>query len=293
MRPCPCGSGEKFKRCCGAPAASTAEPPKAAREIISHQLLEMRRLEAKDHRRRLMQGFGQPIISGELQGYRRVAVGNHIQWSKTWLTFNDFLFAYIKAVLTPLWGQAEQSKPESEQHPLMHWLRRIAVVMRSAHADQTPAKINTTPITGAFRAYLGLAYDLYLSAHNAELAALLVKRLRNEKTFEGALYEAYVVGRFAVAGFSVEFEDESDSTVSHCEFTATRQVTGRKFSVEAKAISSASSRAGESNKSPRVRRLLSNALRKEAAYDRIIFIELNRTQDLSPHGEPDWGGPLV
>ena len=117
-------------------------------------------------------------------------MGNHIQWSKTWLTFNDFLFAYIKAVLTPQWGQAEQSKPEGEQHPLMHWLRRIAVAMRSTQAGLTPAKINTAPMTGASRAYLGLAYDLYLSAHNAELPELLVKRLRNAKTFEGALYEA-------------------------------------------------------------------------------------------------------
>ena len=52
-------------------------------------------------------------------------------------------------------------------------------------------------MTGVVRAFVGLAYDLYLSAHNAELPALLLTRLRNAKTFEGALYEASVIGTFA------------------------------------------------------------------------------------------------
>lgn len=117
-------------------------------------------------------------------------------------------------------------------------------------------------MTGVVRAYLGLAYDLYLSAHNAELPALLLKRLRNAKTFDGALYEAFVIGAFDKAGFAIEFEDEGDSTVSHCEFTATHNVTGRKFSVEAKAVSSMSDRAGGSVKPPRIRNLLYSALVK-------------------------------
>jgi hypothetical protein len=56
------------------------------------------------------------------------------------------------------------------------------------------------------RAFLGLAYDLYLTAHNAELPPLLMKYLRNARTFEGALYEASVIGTFAKAGFAIEFE---------------------------------------------------------------------------------------
>ena len=81
--------------------------------------LKAQRHEAKEHRRRLLQGLGRPIISFENQGYRVVAVGNEVHWSKNWLTFVDFLLDYIKAVLTPEWGQAEQAKPENEQHPLM------------------------------------------------------------------------------------------------------------------------------------------------------------------------------
>jgi hypothetical protein len=239
-----------------------------------------------------MQGLGRPIISAELQGYRLVAVGNQIRWSRTWLTFTDFLFDYIKAVLTPAWGQAELAKPETEQHPLMDWSRRIAA-FKAMHANSKRGRIYTAPMTGVVRAFLGLAYDLYLSAHNAELPALLVKRLRNPKTFEGALYEASVIGTFAKAGFTIEFEDESDSTVSHCEFTATHKITGRKFSVEAKAVSSMSNRAGKTSNPPRVRNLLYDALRKTAAHDRVIFVELNRTQNMTPHGEADWVAPLA
>jgi hypothetical protein len=124
------------------------------------------------------------------------------------------------------------------------------------------------------------------------LPALLLKRLRNAKTFEGALYEASVIGTFAKAGFTIEFEDESDSTVSHCEFTATHKDTGRKFSVEAKAVSASSKRAGQSSEPPRIRNFLYDALCKKADHDRIIFIELNRAQTITENGEPDWAAPL-
>jgi hypothetical protein len=289
--PCSCGSGLKFKRCCGAPARPVVQPQGPIPDAFARLQLEMRRHEAKEYRRRLMQGLGRPIVSFESHGYRLVAVGNEIRWSKNWVTFVDFLFDYIKAVLTPAWGQAELAKPEAEQHPLVHWMRRIDA-FKKAHAHAKQGKIYVAPMTGIVRAFLGLAYDLYLSAHNAELPMLLLKRLRNAKTFEGALYEASVVGTFAKAGFTIEFEDEGDPTVSHCEFTAIHKVTGRKFSVEAKAISSTSPRAGTTGQPPRIRNLLYAALRKRAAHHRIIFIELNRSQTMTAKGEPDWVAPL-
>lgn len=252
---------------------------------------ELQQHEASEQQRRLMQGLGRPIISFESHGYRIVAVGNQIFWSKTWLTFTDFLLYYIKSVMTLEWGQKELAKPLTEQHPLIEWSRRVGEFLKTNTSNRI-GKIYEAPMTGVVRAYLSLAYDLYLSAHNATLPELLLKRLRNAKTFEGAFYEAYVIGTFAKAGFTIEFEDEGDSTSSHCEFTATHQVTGRKFSVEAKAISSASSRAGTTSNPPRIRNLLYGALKKVAPYLRIIFIELNRSQTRLPNGEPDWVTPI-
>jgi len=153
---------------------------------------------------------------------------------------------------------------------------------------KAPDGIYSAEMTGAMRAYLGLAYDLYLSAHNAELPELLLKRLRNPQTFEGAIYEARVIGSLARAGFHIELEDETDSDRSHCELTATHKDTGRKFSVEAKAVTSVSSRSGASAEPPRIRNQLHKALCKQADHERMIFIELNRAGTGTPGEVPDW-----
>jgi hypothetical protein len=147
-------------------------------------------------------------------------------------------------------------------------------------------------MTGAIKAFFGLAYDLYLCEHNAELPPLLLKRLRNRATFEGALYEAYVIGLFARAGFLIKMEDEQDSTRTHCEFVATHKETGRKFSVEAKAVTSASRRAGATSEQPKIRNKLYEALLKDVSYPRLVFIELGRTHTLRENGEPDWAADI-
>jgi hypothetical protein len=262
-----------------------------APEDLARMRLEMQRHEAREHRRRLMQGLGRQIVSFESHGFRLVAVGNEVSWSRGWRTFHDFLLDYIKAVLTPEWGVAELAKPEGERHPLANWFLRVGSFLQ-ARAGPQRGEVHTEQMTGVVRAYIGLAYDLYLGAHNAELPELLMKRLRNRNTFEGVLYETFVIGCFAKGGFEIEFEDEGDSTVSHCEFTATHKTTGRKFSVEAKAVTSASGRAGASGQPPRIRDKLYDALGKNAEHERMIFIELNRTQTLSGAGEPDWAAPV-
>jgi hypothetical protein len=288
--PCPCGSGKKYKRCCGA-IGPVAPPPQsqATPEIPRDALLEFRRQEAREYQRRLMQGLGRPIISFESNGYRLVAIGNEIQRSTRWRTFHDFLADYIKYLLTPEWGKAELVKPEAERHPLFSWFGKYE---RYTAAVAKRGEIFSAPMTGAIKAVLGLAYDLYLCAHNAELPPLLLKRLRNPATFEGAVYEAYVIGLFARAGFSIEMEDEEDPTKMHCEFVATHKETGRKFSVEAKAVTSLSRRAGARAEPPKIRGKLYDALSKEVEHPRIVFIELGRTHTINDNGEPDWAAAI-
>jgi hypothetical protein len=284
---------QEYKRCCGAigPATSPLQS-QATPQFPRDALLEFRRQEAREHQRRLMQGLGRPIISFEWNGYRLVAVGKQIRWSNRWRTFHDFLTDYIKYLLTPEWGTAELAKPETERHPLFLWFTKTSEYQHHIAAAAKPAEIFSAAMTGAIKAFLGLAYDLYLCAHNAELPPLLLKRLRNPATFEGAVYEAYVVGLFARAGFSIEMEDEEDSTKMHCEFVATHNETRRKFSVEAKAITSLSRRAGPRPESPKIRGKLYDALSKEVEYPRIVFIELGRTHTINDKGEPDWAAAI-
>lgn len=260
--------------------------PGPSPEVIAQMQFELARHEAREHQRRLMQGLGRPIISFEDHGNRIVCVGMEVHWANTWRTFTDFLFDYIKLKLTPEWGNAELAKPEAERHPLLKWYHKVCTFQRSQ--SRNPDGIYEATMTGAVRAYLGLAYDLYLCAHNAELPELLLKRLRNSQTFEGALYEARVIGALAKAGFHIELEDETDSDRSHCELTATHKDTGRKFSVEAKAITALSTRSGASAESPRIRNQLYKALCKQADHERIIFIELNRAGTGAPGETPDW-----
>ena len=255
-------------------------------QALARMQLECARQEAREHQRRLMQGLGRPIVSFEDNGYRVVCVGNEVRWSKAWHTFADFLLDYIKMKLTPAWGNAELAKPDAERHPLLRWFAIMGEVQQ-ALAKQ-PNGLYQSQMTGAIRAYLGLAYDLYLCAHNAELPNLLLKRLRNAQTFEGALYEARVIVSLAKAGFNIELEDETDSERSHCELTAAHKDTGRKFSVEAKAVTSLSARSGASTEPPRIRSQLYKALGKRADHERMIFIELNRA-GINPSADvPEW-----
>jgi hypothetical protein len=284
---CPCGSGKKYKHCCGKLYLGKPEVMGPTPQSIQQIRLQLAREEAREHQRRLLQGLGQPIISFEDRGYRIVAIGTQLRWSKGWRTFPDFLFDYIKLVLTPEWGNAELAKPEAQRHPLLDWYRKVCDFQR-AHQTSALNGIHQAAMTGAVRAYLGLAYDLYLCAHNVELPDLLLKRLRNAKTFEGALYEAYVIANLAKAGFHIELEDESDSTRTHCELTATHKGTGRRFSVEAKAIASTSTRAGSSAAPPRIRGKLYDALCKQANHERLVFIEINREELGTPGQVPDW-----
>lgn len=248
--------------------------------------LEFERHNAKEYRRRLMQGLGRPIISFESNGYRVVAVGNQLRWGKTWKTFFDFLGDYIKTSLTPDWGNAELKKPLEQRHPLIQWYHMLCTFQRAAIPNKNG--IYDARMTGAVKAYFSLAYDLYLSAHNAKLQDLLLKRLRNPATFEGALYEAHVIGCFAKAGFEIDFEDEGDSNTTHCEFTAKHPETGQVFSVEAKAVTSQSSRAGSSAVPPKIGSKLHSALVKKAKGKRVVFIEMNRADPTRAGEVPSW-----
>lgn len=279
--PCPCGSGKKYKRCHGAisqdgnaaaqvPMVMRA-PVMRAQPEIARQLEEMK---ARQVQRERQQGLGRPIISTEAHEHRIVAVGNRLFFSKGWRTFHDFLFDYIKDALGREWGAAEQQKPLEQRHPIMQWNAKLGELPRT----KPRGEIESGPATGAVGAYLGLAYNLYLLAHNVEIQSRLIQRLKNPDTFWGAYYETFVASVFIKAGFDLEFENEDDRTRTHCEFTATFKRTGKRFSVEAKARNfqaSAENRARSGRPRLRVWRQLSGALHKLADHARVVFVDMS------------------
>jgi SEC-C motif len=273
--PCPCGSGLKFKRCHFSPRFELPFLVHQARiekrhEVEARRLLDERK--AQELQRQQQQGLGRPIISVEHEGYRFVAVRSRLYYSKTWKTFTDFLGDFIKTTLSGEWGNAELKKPLEKRHPILQWYHHICTLQRK-HV-QKPGEIYSAPVTGAVSAYYGLAYNLYLIAHNVhDIESRLIARLKNPENFQGALYETRVAAELIKAGFELEYEDEDDRSKSHCEFTATYARTQKRFSVEAKSRPADLDGKG---KLLRVGRQLYGALEKQAKFERLVFIDINR-----------------
>jgi hypothetical protein len=231
--------------------------------------------------------LGRPIISFVHEGYRIVFVGNRVCWNKEekWLTFPSFLDTYLIQVFNEDWGKAELKKDFSKRHPIVQWHNCVCEERRKASNQE--GKLIETPVTGAMFAYLTLANNLYLIAHNIHLVhgkglhTHLIKRLKNPTSFYDAFYETMVAASFIKAGFIIELENEEDSGLDHAEFIATSLKTKKKYSVEAKHR-----RAGKTHTG--ISKQLYNALKKDLPHKRVVFINLNIPQNIKKDGRLEW-----
>jgi hypothetical protein len=138
-------------------------------------------------------------------------------------------------------------------------------------------------MTGATRAFVNLAYNIYLIAHHTEkdgdaIVRGYLARLKSTRSdaFAGALFETYAAAAFLKAGFTLEFENERDGSDSHVEFVALFPKTGKRFSVEVKARERASgSNDVDDVKRLRVANKLNKALGKKAMHTRVVMIEIS------------------
>jgi len=279
---CPCGSGKKYKKCCldvsktqhsGKIRSWNSLPPQIQVALEQHEAQELIRTQ--------QQGLGKPIISTTIGDHRIVGVGSTVYGSNKWRFFSDFLFDYIKKIIGSDWGQTESAKPLEERHPIMQWYDSFCRFQNSQ--PKQPDGTYSAIVTEVVACYLGLAYNLYLLKHNAELQKRLVNRLKNREQFQGAYYELIVANCLIRAGFELTLEDETDESSKHCEFSAVSKHTGKKYWVEAKmrAVSGMLGKTdadGSSHTSKPTSKLtdhLRSALRKPAKDERLIFIDVN------------------
>ena len=158
---------------------------------------------------------------------------------------------------------------------------------RKRLAIQRFGDIVTGPATSAITSVLSLAYNLYLIHHNLppnrtteQLCQKIIKRLKNPDHFWGALYETYAFALFALAGFTMELEDEADGTVTHCEFSAHGK-SGRIYSIECKGRNrptmpvnvDGSVRIDDSTLG--LSKKMRDALSKSAAHERVVFLDVD------------------
>ena len=235
--------------------------------------------------RERQQGLGKPIISAEVGGTRFVAIGNRLVYSEKFKTFQDFLGEYIKGVLGADWANPELKRPLEERHPILRWYHHLCMLQREFIKE--PGKVHPGPMTGAAAAYLGLAYDLYALDHNGDMQRKLVERLKKRDQFPGALYETFVAASMLRAGFDLEFEDESDRSTTHCEFSASSKSSGRRYSVEAKHRQPTDGSDAASDNF-RLGRRLQKALKKRANNDRVVFIDINVPDAASENEVPSY-----
>jgi hypothetical protein len=291
-QPCPCGSGRKYKHCCGsiAPAAPLREPPAAPAFMSFASAAD--RCAAQEFIRQRQQGLGRPILADKVGDRQFVTVGKTHYQSARWKTFPDFLDDYIRRVLDPAWGNAEIAKPFGQRHPILKWYDTYCRYQRTY--IHTPGVVGNGLVIGVVACYLGLAYSLYLLDHNVELQARLVRRLKNVGNFQGAYYELMIAHSLIRAGFTLTLEDETDPNSKHCEFAAISCHTGRRFWVEAKMRSIAgllgkTRQDGGSDGKPLSKLIphLNAALAKPAADERLIFIDLNAAPQMDD-SKPAW-----
>jgi hypothetical protein len=239
-----------------------SKPPGPPDEWIQLQLAKHK---ANELRREKQQGLGRPIIEGKVAGYQLMAVGNNVHYGK-WKTVFDFLDNYVLTKFGKDFGNDELKKPMAERIPFFQWYDTRARYVASLPKDA--AGVYTGQMTGAILAYFGLAYNLYLLEHNAELQRRLLKRLKNRDQFYGAYYESLVAAFCILAGLELKLENEDDGNTTHVEFSARNPKTGKTYSVEAKSR--------QPNKTDlNVRNQLYAALVKEAAHERVVFIDIN------------------
>ena len=244
-----------------------------------------------------MFGKVRPIIHTDFKGYKMVAVGNQLHYSKSWKTFPDFLFTYIAQVLGSDWGNQELKKPYDERHQILKWYDGVCRFQDNQKKGENG--IYSAIPDGVTAAYLRLAYDLYILRHHTALQKEVVRRLKNQDQFQGSRYELFVASTFIRAGFDISYEDESDRTITHPEFVATHKVTGQIVSVEAKSrhrpgvLGFPGEVESESDIKLGVRRLLNRSLLKTTNHPYVIFIDLNLPPLPGKIFEKPWFGKIL
>jgi hypothetical protein len=214
-----------------------------------------------------------------------VAAGSKVLSVPSAWTFQEFLIGYGKNQLGEEWLSANEKTPNA--HPLVEHLRSGLSAARPT--GRTDGERIEMSMNADLYTFIAFAYDVFTVSDNARIQTSLLDRIQHVDQFQGARYDLFAAAPLLRAGFKIEFEDEGDSTRSHCEYTATHPETEKSYSVEAKSRHRAQ-QFSESDETPpaRMRNLIQAALKKQADHERIIFIDVNLPPDNQPLFAEEW-----
>jgi hypothetical protein len=226
-------------------------------------------------------------LDQQIGGERLVVAGPQIfKVPGTW-SFHEFLSFYGHSQLGEDWI-ATNTRNGQGLHPLVTHLIKGTSGLRLTGAGD--GKFVGLTMNGDLLAFLCFAYDLFTLADNAVVQKSLFDRLRKPDQYQGARYEMFVAASLLRSGFKIAFEDESDISTSHCEFTATSRQTNRSFYVEAKSRHRKTPPSPNDGAMPNadMRNLIRKALEKNANHERIIFVDVNLPSDRQPAFQEGW-----
>ena len=282
---CPCGSGRKYKNCCGAlDTAPKSDLRPYPNQIPREILTAFRAQQAEQLAYETNHGAVKSIIAAELNEFRFVASGKKLIYSKTWKVFPDFLNQYLHGLLGNGWGEIQIKRPLEDQHPAVQWRTLNALAFHNKAPEHDDGLHESD--TGAVNAWFRMAYDLYLVEHNAELQKILVRRLRNPTSFQGARFEAAVAAIMLASGYDLRYAGEKGPG-KHPEFYGTHKQNGAVLAVEAKSRHRPGIMGFEVKGKPvipktfDIAKLLRAAVEKDTPEPLLIFIELNSPEVLS------------
>jgi hypothetical protein len=187
--PCPCGSGLKFKQCCG----RHAPPPFPLSDWQALQD-DARFGGVIDAMRAARNPQGQPVPSIEHKGFRFRAVGSRLYPRPLKETFHEFLLGLLISTLGRKWHEEQMKLLPEERHSVFKWYIankefRKPVLGNPVYRDGEHYGVEPT---GEVQALITLAYDVFHLLHTGNLSNELLKRLRDNRSFQGARYEIAV-----------------------------------------------------------------------------------------------------
>lgn len=270
---CPCGTGKKYYKCC-------------RRKQLSEKDIEVvRKKFTKKFRERddFIESYGhtRPPQGIEADGKTMFSIGGYVYLSTRDgpYSFMEMLHEHAFNFFGEDFINVEVKKPVEEMHTAALWFKTMMDYVAEIRRLETPK--DEVESIGALPSWTRLAFDLYTIRDQSELQKEVRKRLMSHLDFQSARHELWVAALFVAAGFSIDYEDESDNSKKHPEFIATHKESKIRVAVEAKSRRRkgvkgfSSGKDSEIGREVGIRSLILDSFKKETSYPLYVFVDAN------------------
>ena len=170
--------------------------------------------------------------SSIINGKKFRAVGNKIYATPNG-TFYQFLEDRAIELIGEDWSIEHESKNKDEQSCLFKWADEFYKAGLSIKIKNPHQKMISIPNTGIRLSWMLFCYDLLCLEHRFALPEELIKRLKDNVSFQSARYELAITAILIRADCDVVWIEPSKN--KSCELIATHRKTSWSFGVEAKS----------------------------------------------------------